>query len=59
MDAQAKQKNVTIRVTLSDRPVLLEADATFLTQALKNLLDNAIKFSRMGGDVQLLSLIHI
>ncbi|MGI6740191.1 MAG: HAMP domain-containing sensor histidine kinase [Brevefilum sp.] len=52
MDAQAKQKNVAIRVALPEQPVLLEADATFLTQALKNLLDNAIKFSRMGGDVQ-------
>jgi len=51
MDAQAKQKNVTIKLAIPEKPISLEADATFLTQALKNLLDNAIKFSKMGGDV--------
>lgn len=53
MDAQAKQKNVTVKLSLPEHPVVMEADATFLTQALKNLLDNAIKFSKMGGEVGL------
>ena len=51
MDAQARQKNVQINLNLPDMPLMIEADQTFLTQALKNLVDNAIKFSKMGGEV--------
>ena len=53
MDAHAKQKNIQISLNLPDFPLLIEADQTFLTQALKNLLENAIKFSKMGGEVSL------
>jgi signal transduction histidine kinase len=53
MDAQAKQKNIQIMVNLPDSPLLIEGDQTFLTQALKNLIENAVKFSKMGGDVVL------
>lgn len=51
MNAQAKQKNIQFAVNLPDYPVLIEADQTFLTLALKNLVENAIKFSKMGGEV--------
>ncbi|MFN2303299.1 MAG: sensor histidine kinase, partial [Anaerolineales bacterium] len=51
MDAHAKQKNIQMQLNLPAEPILLEADATFLTQALKNLIENAIKFTNMGGDV--------
>ncbi len=50
--AQAKQKNLQIGLSLPEGPVTLEADAAYLTQALKNLVENAIKFSKMGGSVQ-------
>jgi len=50
--AQAKQKNLQVEISLPEGPVTLEADAAYLTQALKNLVENAIKFSKMGGSVQ-------
>ena len=53
MDAHAKQKNISIGLDLPDLPLLIEADQTYLTQALKNLLENAIKFSKMDGEVTL------
>ena len=53
MEAQAKQKNIHIRVNLPDSPLSMEADQTFITQALKNLLENAVKFSKMEGEVVL------
>jgi signal transduction histidine kinase len=53
MDAHAKQKNISIGLDLPDLPLLIEADQTYLTQALKNLLENAIKFSKMDGEITL------
>ena len=53
LQAQAKQKNIDLSLSLPGEPVLIEADITFLTQALKNLLENAVKFTKMGGDVSL------
>lgn len=52
-DAQAKQKNIKINITLPESLIMIEADATFLSQALKNLVENAIKFTKMGGDIDL------
>ncbi|MCB2209739.1 PAS domain-containing protein [bacterium] len=53
MAAHARQKNVEVEVSLPDTPISFKADPTFLAQALKNLVDNAIKFSKSGGVVQL------
>lgn len=53
MDAQAKQKNIQMKLSLPDDSFVIEADVTFLIQALKNLLENAIKFTKMGGEVSL------
>lgn len=51
--AQARQKNIELKLVLPETPFMISADATFLKQALKNLLENAIKFTKMGGDVAL------
>jgi PAS domain S-box-containing protein len=51
MEAQAKQKNIQMVVNLPDAPMVIEADPTFLALALKNLMENAIKFSKMEGEV--------
>jgi PAS domain S-box-containing protein len=51
MEAHAKQKNIHISTNLPNFPLTLEGDQTFITQALKNLLENAIKFSKMEGEV--------
>jgi signal transduction histidine kinase len=53
MEAQARQKNIQINVSLPKSPIYFEADETFLAQALKNLIENAIKFSKMGREVTL------
>lgn len=53
MQPFAKQRNIHLELLLPDSPIELDADKIFLTQALKNLIDNAIKFTKMGGDVTL------
>ncbi len=53
MDSQAKNKNIELDVSLPDEPLMVEADAAFLVQALKNLVDNAIKYSSNKGRINL------
>jgi len=53
MQPFAKQKNIHLDLLLPDSPVEFDADEVFLAQALKNLIENAIKFTKMGGDVTL------
>ncbi|WP_395735967.1 response regulator [Prosthecobacter sp.] len=47
--AQAKKINLTIH--LPKTPVMVEADPEGVSQALENLVSNAIKFSSEGGEV--------
>jgi len=51
MDAQAKQKNIQVGFSPPNVPLMIEGDSTFLTQALRNLVENAIKFTNLGGEV--------
>lgn len=53
MAAHARQKNIAVEVSLPEAPISFKADPTFLAQALKNLMDNAIKFSKSGGTIHL------
>jgi len=53
MDVQAKQKNITLRTAFPEAPVIFHGDVTLLSQALRNLVDNALKFTKMGGQVTL------
>ena len=53
MAVQAKQKNITLQASFPEVPIEIRADVTLLTQALKNLVENAIKFTKMGGSVTL------
>jgi len=53
MAVHARQKNIEVEVSLPETPISFKADPTFLAQALKNLVDNAIKFSKSGGAIQL------
>lgn len=51
--AQAVNKQLALEVEVSDGMVPIEADATLLRQAVANLLDNALKFTKPGGWVRL------
>ena len=53
MDSQTKNKNIELEVTLPAEPLRVEADSAFLVQAMKNLVDNAIKFSTNKGRINL------
>lgn len=53
MGAHAKQKNIEVHLDLPEEPLFIEADPTFLTQALKNLVDNAIRYSKSGRHVEI------
>jgi len=51
----AKQRKVTLEVDHNELDqLILEADRILLQQALFNLLDNAIKYSAIGGTVELI-----
>ena len=51
LEAQSRQKNIQVKFSSSDSPIYIQANSTYLRQALKNLLDNAIKFTNLGGKV--------
>jgi signal transduction histidine kinase len=46
------------RVTLPQRPVVLYADQERLSQALGNILNNAVKFTPPGGTIELEAVAH-
>ncbi len=46
-----EQAGLSLTVTAPDTPVWVIGDATRLTQALDNLIDNAIRFTDKGGDL--------
>ena len=44
-------KNLNVDVDFPDYPVFTRADSDAITQVVYNLLDNAVKFCREGGDL--------
>jgi signal transduction histidine kinase len=51
MAAQFRQKNIQLSITQPEEMILIRADFSLLTQAVKNLVDNALKFTKVGGKV--------
>lgn len=49
----AESKNHHLRVEVPDSPITVEADPTRLAQVFSNLLNNASKFTPVGGHVSL------
>jgi len=52
--AQAPAQNLNFKARFPEQPVMLEADANLLKQAVINLLTNAFKYTPTGGKVELL-----
>ena len=52
---RAETKNIRLEVNLPESPIFLWCDAHRLELALSNLLDNAIKYTPQGGDIELSS----
>lgn len=50
--ALADMRDIEVRVALPERPVALSFDRLLLESALRNLIDNAIKYSAPGGEVE-------
>lgn len=50
---KARDRNITLASVLPDVPALVHGDKVKLTQAIENLLDNAIKFSFDGNNVNI------
>jgi PAS domain S-box-containing protein len=48
----ASARNITITTTFDTRPLVVNADADRLQQAIWNLMSNAVKFTEPGGRVE-------
>jgi two-component system phosphate regulon sensor histidine kinase PhoR len=49
----AQDKNLRLTVDLPDQPVSVNAESEMLGQIIRNLLDNAVKYTPAGGEVTL------
>ena len=49
----AEERQVTIELNLSDKPVLVAGDRDELMRVAENLIENAIKYGRLGQRVEL------
>jgi signal transduction histidine kinase len=47
----AAAAGVTIKAALGTPPVVVQADTTLVEQAVSNLVDNAVRYNRVGGQV--------
>jgi two-component system NtrC family sensor kinase len=54
LQGQALTRDVKLSLVVEDEPQTLYADPTQIRQAVSNLVDNAIKYSRPGQSVQIL-----
>jgi signal transduction histidine kinase len=50
--AQAEQLGLALTAQLPDEPFIIAAGPENISRALENLLDNALKFTPAGGEVQ-------
>lgn len=48
----AKNKGITLETKIPERPIFVSADIGLIQRVLENLLDNAIKYTPEGGDVE-------
>ncbi|MGB8315851.1 MAG: hybrid sensor histidine kinase/response regulator [Aestuariivirga sp.] len=53
LEANAKAKSINIKITRPSKNLTLRCDSQLLRQAIKKLVDNAIKFSPEGGTIEI------
>lgn len=58
MEAMAQQRGQTLKVTVPDTAIVIEADAHRVDQILVNLISNASKFTPAGGTIQLSATVE-
>lgn len=51
----AARKNITLSPVIPDEPLYISADMMMLKTVLRNLIDNAIKFSFEGGRIEIIA----
>jgi signal transduction histidine kinase len=51
--AMARAAGVTLKTALPNAPVVIDANERLVERAISNILDNAIRYNRRGGDVTL------
>ena len=54
---EAKSKNQTLEIKINSE-FFIEADRQLIYSAISNLIQNAIKYTRDGGQIQIRSLVH-
>lgn len=50
---QASQNNISLKLDIPERFSMLQADIGLINRVIQNLLDNAIKYTPEGGDVEI------
>jgi PAS domain S-box-containing protein len=56
--ASAEERSLALRAVLPRQAIVIEADALRLEQILRNLIDNAIKYSHPGGSIDVTATVE-